>query len=66
MKIKKETIAEKTQNIRHIDVFVIAPICIYAGIYKSNPNWIRYALIGIGVATAYYNGKNYITNTKKK
>ena len=49
MKIKKETIAEKTQNIRLIDVFVIAPICIYAGIYKSNPNWIRYALIGIGV-----------------
>lgn len=66
--IKKETIEEyqKSQNIRLIDVFVIAPICIYAGIYKSSPNWIRYALIGIGLATAYYNGKNYIRNSKKK
>jgi|TARA_R100000149_G_C5824560_1_gene102513 uncharacterized membrane protein len=54
----------KSQNIRLIDVFVIAPICIYAGTFKTLPTWLRYSLITIGVATAYYNGKNYINNKK--
>ena len=56
---------QKSQNIRLVDVFVIAPICIYAGTQKSLPNWLRYSLIGIGVATAYYNGKNYLENKKR-
>ena len=42
----------KSQNIRLIDVFVIAPICIYAGTFKTLPTWLRYSLITIGVATA--------------
>ena len=54
----------KSQNIRLIDVFVIAPICIYAGTFKTLPTWLRYSLFTIGVATAYYNGKNYINNKK--
>ena len=54
----------KSQNIRLIDVFVIAPICIYAGTFKTLPTWLRYSLNTIGVATAYYNGKNYINNKK--
>jgi hypothetical protein len=56
---------QKSQTIRLIDVFVIAPICIYAGTQKSLPIWLRYSLIGIGAATAYYNGKNYLVNKKK-
>jgi hypothetical protein len=57
---------QKSQNIRLIDVFVIAPILIYAGMQKSQPEWLRYSLIGIGIATLYYNGKNYLVNRKSE
>ena len=56
----------KSQKIRLIDVFIIAPICVYAGSYKSLPNWLRLSLITIGLATAYYNGKNYLINKNNK
>jgi hypothetical protein len=65
---REETIQEyqKSQYIRLVDVFVIAPICVYAGI-KANqlPYWIRTSLVVIGVATFYYNGKNYLINEAK-
>lgn len=64
-----ETIEEyqKSQNIRLIDVFFIAPVCVYAGIKaKELPKWIRISLVGIGLATFYYNGKNYLINKKKE
>jgi hypothetical protein len=53
---------QKSQRIRLLDVFVIAPILVYAGTHKSLPKWLRLSLYGIGVATAYYNGKNYLKN----
>jgi hypothetical protein len=65
--IRTQTINEfqKSQAIRLIDVFVIAPICVYAGIKaKGLPTIIKYSLIFIGVATFYYNGKNYLINKK--
>jgi len=65
----EETITEysKSQNIRLIDVFFIAPVCVYAGIKaKELPNWIRISLVGIGIATFYYNGKNYLINKQKE
>ena len=52
----------KSQTIRLIDVFFIGPVCIYAGTYKELPQWLRFSLIGIGAATIYYNGKNYLSN----
>ena len=55
---------QKSQNVRLLDVFVIAPILIYAGTQKNLPQWLQYSLVGIGVATAYYNGKNYLKNKK--
>jgi len=60
----QETVEEvsKSQNIRLIDVFVLAPIMIYAGTHKALPMWIRVSLIGMGVATAVYNGKNFLEN----
>jgi len=63
----EQTLSEysKSQNIRLVDVFVIAPICVYAGIKaKTLPNLIRASLVVIGVATFYYNGKNYLINKK--
>lgn len=65
--IRTETVEEfqKSQAIRVIDVFVIAPICVYAGLKGKNlPKIIQYSLIIIGVSTFYYNGKNYLKNKK--
>ena len=60
----QETVTEisKSQNIRLIDVFVLAPIMVYAGTFKTLPTWVRLSLIGMGVATAVYNGKNFLEN----
>ena len=64
----KATITEvsKSQTIRLIDVFVIAPILIYAGVQyrKELPKWLSISLIVIGGATFYYNGKNYLETRK--
>jgi hypothetical protein len=64
--IRTETVEEfqKSQSVRLIDVFVIAPICVYAGVkyFKVMPKWLSLSLISIGVATAVYNGKNYLIN----
>ena len=55
---------QKSQNIRLLDVFIIAPILIYAGSKKELPKPLRISLYMIGIATAYYNGKNYLSNKK--
>ncbi|KKS77129.1 MAG: hypothetical protein UV51_C0010G0034 [Candidatus Woesebacteria bacterium GW2011_GWC1_42_9] len=54
--------SRKTQVIRLVgDVLFISPVLIYAGARKSDlPVVIRGLLIGIGVATLYYNFKNFI------
>ena len=57
---------QKSQNIRLLDVFIIAPILIYAGSQKNLPKWLKISLYTIGVATAYYNGRNYLINKKKQ
>lgn len=66
--IRQETVSEfqKSQAIRLVDVFVIAPICVYAGVryYNTMPKWLSISLISIGVATAVYNGRNYMINQK--
>jgi hypothetical protein len=48
------------QTIRLIDVFVIAPILIYASTQERIGKPIRYALLAIGIATFVYNGHNYL------
>lgn len=60
----QETVTEisKSQNIRLIDVFVLAPIMVYAGTFKQLPLWLRLSLIGMGISTAVYNGKNFLKN----
>ena len=51
----------KSQNIRLLDVFFIGPFMMYIS-YKAKgiSNLERYTLLALGVATIYYNGKNYI------
>ena len=54
---------QQVQTIRLIDVFVIAPIVIYAG-YKTNDKFLKLSLYVIGIATLVYNGTNYIENKR--
>ena len=58
---------EKSQLIRLVDVFFIAPALIYAS-YKANnlSDILRIIVLVIGVATLFYNGRNYLKNQKKK
>jgi len=48
------------QTIRLIDVFVIAPILIYASTQERISKPTRYTLLAIGIATFVYNGHNYL------
>ena len=53
----------KSQYIRLLDVFFIGPFIGYIG-YKAKgiSDLERYMLYGLGIATIYYNGKNYLEN----
>ena len=65
---RNETVEEfqKSQAVRLVDVFVIAPIIVYAGVryFKVMPKFLSLSLITIGVATAVYNGRNFLINNK--
>lgn len=66
---KEETIVEyqKSQAIRLLDILILAPFLIYAGVKKSTlPNYIRTGLVITGVATALYNGRNYLKNISEQ
>lgn len=52
------------QDLRLIDVFVVAPFCFYAATFKSLPNWVRAGLVVLGATTLIYNGRNYLQNKK--
>ena len=55
---------QKSQDIRLLDVFVIGPVILYAGVqYKDKLlQWLSVSLIAIGVSTIVYNGRNYLLN----
>ena len=53
----------KSQTIRLVDVFLIAPFLVFIGLKKGLLSKTeKYIVILIGVATLYYNGKNYLKN----
>ena len=55
------------QGVRLLDVFLIGPGMIYAGIRcKNMNNIVRLFLIGSGVATIIFNGSNFLTIQKNK
>ena len=49
----------KTQNVRLIDVFLLGPFMIWAGMELKN-DFAKIAMIGSGIATMYYNGQNFL------
>jgi len=50
------------QQVRLLDVFVIAPFLMYAGSRKELPKNIRLGLWAVGIGTLVYNGYNYLKN----
>lgn len=53
----------KSQNIRLIDVFFIAPFLLYIGTKAKGLSKIDTTILFIiAIATLYYNGKNYLAN----
>ncbi|HHZ95525.1 MAG TPA: hypothetical protein EYN67_08195 [Flavobacteriales bacterium] len=65
MNIKDEILYDY-QYVRLLDVFLLAPIMIYASTFKALPDWVRLVLLVSGVATMVFNGKNYLEIEKQK
>jgi hypothetical protein len=56
---------KKSQLVRLADVWLIGPLLIWAG--WSGPKsrtMLNYALMGVGVGTILYNGRNFLENKK--
>lgn len=56
----RKNIVEGYQAVRLVDVFVLAPVMVYASMNKSLPKGVRAILFVSGVATAVFNGRNYL------
>lgn len=51
----------KTQEIRLMDVLILGPFMIWAGLQtKQLPDIAKLLLIGAGIGTVIYNGNNYL------
>lgn len=51
----------KPQAARAVDVFLIGPLLVWAGMQEEPlPKWVRDILITVGVVTVIYNAKNYL------
>jgi hypothetical protein len=68
MKKQETTITETpfltVQQVRLIDVFVVAPFCFYVASQKTLSNPTRLGLYILGISTLLYNGNNYLKNRK--
>lgn len=54
------------QQVRLLDVFVVAPFYFYVASFKTLPNPVRAGLVVLGAATLLFNGNNYLKNIPKK
>lgn len=61
----KKNIVNK-QNVRLLDVFVVAPFLIYTSTLKHSPSWVRASLLFLGMATLGYNGYHFLEEKKKE
>lgn len=52
------------QQVRLIDVFIVAPFCFYVASQKSLSTPIRAGLVVLGAATLLFNANNYLKNKK--
>jgi hypothetical protein len=54
------------QQVRLLDVFVVAPFLFYVGTRKELPQTLRIGLNVLAAATLIYNGKNYLDALQDK
>lgn len=50
------------QQVRILDIFIVAPFCFYVASQKTLPTPIRAGLIVLGATTLLFNGNNYLKN----
>lgn len=65
----KETTSTHTpfitvQQLRLVDVFVVAPFCLYVATRPGLTRPVRIGMAALGIATLLYNGANYLKNTR--
>ena len=53
---------EKSQRIRLFDVILLAPFLAYVAWKGKLTKVERWSLAGIAIATAYFNGRNWMVN----
>lgn len=54
------------QQVRLLDVFVVAPFLFYVGTRRELPQTLRLGLTVLAAATLFYNGKNYLDAVQDK
>ncbi|MES9901039.1 MAG: hypothetical protein ABW148_18735 [Sedimenticola sp.] len=54
----------KTQAIRILDVGLFGPMMVLSALNKKPPEYMRLAMLGIGLGTIVYNLYNYLEQTK--
>lgn len=54
----------KTQSIRILDVFLIGPLMILAGMNKKPKPALQKSMIALGFLTIIYNAKNFLKHEK--
>jgi hypothetical protein len=54
------------QQVRLLDVFVVAPFLFYVGMQKELSKNVRIGINLLAIATLIYNGKNYINAIQDK
>lgn len=52
------------QQVRLLDVFVVAPFCFYVAAQKTLSNPLRIGMVVLGASTLFYNLNNYLKNKK--
>ena len=62
--MNKEKNILDVQNVRLLDIFVVTPFLIYTSTLRTNPSWVRFSLLVLGVSTFVYNGVNYLKEKK--
>lgn len=57
--------SERAQIIRVLDVMLLGPAMVYAGMGKDLPEGLKALMLLTGLGTILYNGYNLIENSKK-
>lgn len=56
----------KAQAVRMGDILLFGPLMVYGALGKATPQWMRTAMLVIGIGTIVYNAANFIEIEKRK